>query len=225
MNKKEIAKYIEHLMLKPTMLKEEVLAECEKAKKLGYDSVCVYPKYVEFARQCLDDIEAKIKLCTVVGYPAGEATQEIKAMEAVFASDAKADEIEVVVSTSAMVAENYEYIDEEVKRVVDCCEAKVKAIIEISDVEDSKIVKACQTCMDAGVRTIELGTIYSHRKVTPELVKMVADMIAGVCELAVVTETKSIEEMYDMICAGATKIVTYNGEDLINDFVKNKSKK
>ncbi len=225
MNKKEVASYINYTNLSSTVTKEEVAKMCEDANKFGFHSVCVNPRYVEFAKESLNDLGSKVKVSTVVGFPLGENTQEIKAMEAVMAKESGADELEMVISISSTMIANYEYVHEELKRVVDCTDIPVKAIIETSKLTDEQIVKVCEVCIDAGVSFVKTSTGFETRGATPEEVKLISDNVAGVCEVEASGYIENLEQMYDLICAGATRIGTSFAIKILEEFDKNKSNK
>jgi len=224
MNRKELAKYIDHTNLKPTATEKDIITLCEEANEYGFASVCVNPRYVEVAKHHLNEMESKVKVVCVIGFPLGENAQEMKAMEAVFAAQAGADELDMVISISAVKNKDYEYVYEEVKRVVDCTNIPVKAIIEICKLTDEEIVKACEVCMDAGVKFVKTSTGFAESGATQEAVKLMADTVAGVCEVKASGGIKTLENMYDMICAGATRIGTSSGVSIINEFDAKKSK-
>jgi len=222
MNKKDVAGYINYSNLTSTVTKEDIAKMCEDATNYCFHSICVNPRYVEFAKYCLNELNSKVKLCAAVGYPLGENTQEIKAMEAVMLKDAGADELEIVISISSAVTANYEYIHEEIKRIVDCTEIPVKAIIEVSKLTDEQIVRSCEACIDAGVKFIKANTGLEENVLTQEKVKQVADLVAGVCELEVAGDIDNVNMLYDMVCAGATRVATNSAVKLIKSFNQSK---
>lgn len=220
MTKKEIAKYIDHTNLSQTATKEDIAKLCEEAYKNNFHSVCVNPKYVEFAKQCMLDLGSDVKICTVIGYPLGESTQEIKAMEAVMAKEGGADELDVVVSISAAVTANFEYIYEEIRRIVDCCEIPVKAIVETSKLTNDQLIKVCEACIDAGVKFVVANTGYVDKYVALETIKLMSDTVAGVCEVKSCGAVDNIDMLYDLVCAGATRLGVDNGIAILDGFGK-----
>ena len=221
MNKKDIARYIEYSRLESTLTKEDVVKMCDDANKLGLYSICVNPKYVEFAREVLNELDSKVKLTSVVGYPLGETMQEIKAMEAVMLKESGVDELNVVLSTSAIITGYYDYVHEEVKRIVDCTEIPVKAVIDIALLNEEQLVKTCEACIEAGVKYIQTGI--GNVDIIPESVKGVADIVAGICEVCAIGNINSIDKFYDIVCAGATKISTNQPISIVEEFSKKKN--
>ncbi len=214
MNKKELAKCLEFRALEP-IGKERVAEIIGTANKLSLASVSFNPKYAEFAKECITDEDSKVKLNIVVGYPLGENTQEIKTMEAVMAAQAGADEISVVTSHSAVIANNMEYVEEELKRIVDCVEVPVCAIMDNNLLNEEQMIRLCEACVNSGITTVQIGTGYNQSTITQELVKSIADVVAGVCELKVALDIQTVDELYDMACAGATMISTKEVEKIL----------
>ncbi len=225
MTKSELAKYIDHTNLKPTATKEDIAELCDEANKYGFYSVCVNPRYVEFAKEYLADMDSKVKVATVVGFPLGENTQEIKTMEAVMAYEAGADELDMVMSISALKSKDYEYVSEEIRRIVDVCDIPVKVILETCKLTNEEIVKACEIAAEAGAAFVKTSTGYAESGATAEVVKLMADTVAGVCEVKASGGIRNLESMIDMICAGATRIGTSSGVEIIQEFVDKKKKK
>ncbi|MBE5735684.1 MAG: deoxyribose-phosphate aldolase [Clostridiales bacterium] len=222
MNKREIANYIEYTNLAPSVTKQDIAKICEDATKNNLRAVYVNPKYVEYARMCLDDLGSKVKLGTVVGYPLGENTQEIKAMEAVMAKEAGVDEIDIVVSTSAILTGNYEYIYEEVRRVVDCTECPIKVVYNPHLISEEQTERLCEAIIEAGAKYICVSTGYGDDEPTQEMIKSVADMVAGVMEVKANINVDTVSDLYDNICAGATKIGTTTALKLLEEFSNKK---
>ena len=222
MNKKDLAKYIDHTNLKQTATETDIAKLCDEANEYGFATICIQPRSVEFARNYLKSIDSSVKIATVVGFPLGENTQEVKAMEAVLAKEDGADEIDMVISISALKNKDYDYVLEEVRRIVDCTEIPVKAIIEICELTDEEIVRACEVCMEAGVKFVKTSTGFGKGGATQETVKLMADTVAGVCEVKASGGIKTLDEMYDMICAGATRIGTSSGVKIMEEFTNSK---
>ena len=220
MNKKEISKCIIYTKLESNVTKEDVANMCDEATNNGYYSICVNPKYVDFAKECLEDLNSKVKLTTPIGYPLGETSQEIKAMEAVMAKESGVNELEVVPSMSAILVANYEYVYEEIKRIVDCTEIPVKVILETSMLTDEQILRTCEVCIDAGVKIIKTNTILSKNNASMECVKLISDAVAGICEVNAGNHIQDIDTFYDIMSAGATKVSTDNPSDILKSFDK-----
>lgn len=95
----ELAKYIDHTVLKAQTTEGEVKKVCEEAKEYGFFSVCINPSYIEFAKEQLKGSD--VKICTVIGFPLGANTSEVKAFETIDAINKGADEVDMVINIGA----------------------------------------------------------------------------------------------------------------------------
>jgi len=87
---------------------------------------------------------------------------------------------------------------------------------------DEQIVRSCEACIDAGVKFIKANTGLEENVLTQEKVKQVADLVAGVCELEVAGDIDNVNMLYDMVCAGATRVATNSAVKLIKSFNQSK---
>jgi deoxyribose-phosphate aldolase len=128
--KVDIAKYIDHAVLKPETTETEVKKACEEAKKYGFYSVCVNGANVAFAYEQLK--ETDVKVAAVIGFPLGAMTSEVKAFEAKNVIDNGSGEIDMVINIGALKEGNTEKVLDDIKAVVDIAKGRaiVKVIIE-----------------------------------------------------------------------------------------------
>ena len=129
MNSTQIARMIDHTILKATTTKEDVVKICKEAKEYGFFSVCINPANIELAKEELKGSD--VKVCTVIGFPLGANTSAVKAFETKDAIAKGADEVDMVINIGALKDKNYELVYEDIKAVVDAAnkEALVKVII------------------------------------------------------------------------------------------------
>ena len=92
----QINKYIDHTLLKAFATQEEIKKLCDEAKKYDFKSVCVNPANIKFAKECLEGSD--VLVCTVIGFPLGANTKEVKALETMDAINNGADEIDMVIN-------------------------------------------------------------------------------------------------------------------------------
>ena len=125
----EYNKYFDHTNLKPDAKKEDILVLCAEANKYKFMSVCVNPYYVSLAHELL--LGSDVLVCTVIGFPLGANTKEVKAFEVTKAIQDGADEVDMVINISEAKAHNWDYVYEDIKAVVDAANGVlVKVIIE-----------------------------------------------------------------------------------------------
>jgi len=111
-----LAKYFDHTILNPAATNKEVLQICNEALEYGFFSVCVNPVNVKPAREHLSGSD--IKVCSVVGFPLGASTAEIKARETVRAIADGADEIDMVINIGALKDNNLEKVEKDIKDLI-----------------------------------------------------------------------------------------------------------
>ena len=141
----EINSLIDSTKLGFTVTTEDIKKLCEDAKQYHFASVCVPPCYVEYAVQELK--ESSVAVCTVVGFPFGNNTSEVKAYEAENAIAMGADEIDMVMNIGALKEQSYDYVKEDIEEVRDTCKGKtLKVIIETSVLTEEEIRKATEIC-------------------------------------------------------------------------------
>ena len=135
----ELNKYIDHTNLKNTATLKDIEKLCNEAIKYKFASVCIYPYYVPLAKKLLKD--TNVEVCTVIGFPTGESTKEVKVYEAIDAVEKGANEIDMVINISALKNKDYDYVKEEIEEVRDAIDGKVlKVIIETCLLTEKEII-------------------------------------------------------------------------------------
>ena len=123
----ELNKYIDHTNLKPYTTKENIEKLCNEAVEYGFASVCVNPYYVKLASELLKD--TNIAICTVIGFPLGQNTIDVKEFEAINAVQNGADEIDMVINIGALKDKKYDYVKKEIETIRDSIDGKILKII------------------------------------------------------------------------------------------------
>ena len=134
-----LARYIDHTLLKPETRAEDIDRLCDEARAAGFFSVCVPPCYV---RRCADALaDTPVKVCTVIGFPLGANVPAVKAFEAREALDHGADEIDMVINIGALKSGDIEAVNYDIAAVVDVArDHLLKVILETSLLSDAEIV-------------------------------------------------------------------------------------
>lgn len=159
---KNIASKIDHTMLKPDATPQEITELCEEAKKYHFASVCINPGYVSLCASLLKGSE--VRICTVVGFPLGATTAEVKKFETEQAIKNGATEIDMVINVGRLKAGDNSYVENDVNEVVMTAKSKgalVKVIIEAALLTDEEKVKACLICKKAGADFVKTSTGFS----------------------------------------------------------------
>ena len=146
----DLAKMIDHTNLKASTVKEDILKLTNEAKEYQFASVCVNPTWVELGAQELKGTD--VKVCTVIGFPLGANTKEVKVFETKDAIEKGAQEIDMVINIGKLKDGDYDYVESEISAVVEASKGKaiVKVIIETSLLTDEEKKKACSLAVQAG---------------------------------------------------------------------------
>ncbi|HJO95603.1 MAG TPA: deoxyribose-phosphate aldolase [Victivallales bacterium] len=210
-NPKEVAKYIDHTVLKADSTVADVEKICKEADEYQFASVCINPYYVPLACSLL--IDSAVNVCTVVGFPLGATTKESKAMEAIKAVADGADEVDMVLNVSAMKSGNYDYVEEDVRLVVNSVPEYicVKVILETCYLTDEEIAKASELSMNAGADFVKTSTGFGTGGATVEAVKIMKSVVGDKLEIKASGAVRDFKTAVAMIDAGATRLGTSSG--------------
>jgi deoxyribose-phosphate aldolase len=204
----DIAKCIDHTVLKPQTTIEDVKNLCVEAKEYKFASVCVSPSYVPVAAKELAG--SKVKVCTVVGFPSGAHMPEIKALEARRAIRDGAQEIDMVVNIGAVKTGDRELVYRDILRVSEACEdgsAILKVIIETGLLTDDEKVLACEMAKKARANYVKTSTGFAEGGATAEDIALMHGIVAS-SGMGVKASggVRNYETAHKMIQAGATRI-------------------
>ena len=206
----ELNKYIDHTNLKNTSTLKDIEKLCNEAIKYKFASVCVYPYYVPLASKLLKG--KNVDICTVIGFPSGESTKEVKVFEAINAVENGATEIDMVINISALKNKDYDYIKEEIEEIRDAIDGKVlKVIIETCLLTKEEIVKMTEICNDTFVNFIKTSTGFGESGAKVEDIELISSHKNAILEIKASGGIKTYEDAKKMIEAGATRIGTSNG--------------
>ncbi len=206
MNSTQIAKMIDHTILKATTTKEDVVKICKEAKEYGFFSVCINPANIELAKEELKGSD--VKVCTVIGFPLGANTSAVKAFETKDAIAKGADEVDMVINIGALKDKNYELVYEDIKAVVDAAnkEALVKVIIETCYLTDEEKKIACELAVKAGTDYVKTSTGFGIGGSTPADIKLMRETVGENIGVKASGGVRCEEDAVKVIDAGATRI-------------------
>ncbi|AKL93753.1 deoxyribose-phosphate aldolase DeoC [Clostridium aceticum] len=215
--KEKVAGMIDHTILKPEATKEEIIQLCDEAKRYNFASVCIHPHFVPLAYDLLKDTD--VKVCTVIGFPLGLNTTEVKRYETKKAIEAGATEVDMVINVGQLKDKNYEFVLKDIKAVVD--EAKVKAIvkviIETCILTKEEKVKACKICVDAGADFVKTSTGFNKGGATKEDIELMSSIVHPKLKVKASGGIRSAADAVMMIEAGADRIGTSSGVKILNE--------
>lgn len=162
---KDIAKMIDHSLLHPTITDAEILKGCEIAKKYDVATVCVKPYAVKMCREALQGSD--VKVCSVVGFPHGNNTTQIKVAETELAIHEGATEIDMVINIGKAMGSDWDYVSADIDAVNQSCirnGAILKVIFETDYLQDEHIIKLCEICSDLKVAFVKTSSGYGFVK-------------------------------------------------------------
>lgn len=210
-------KYIDHTLLKAFATKDDIKKLCEEAKEYGFKSVCVNPANVKLAKELLKDSD--VLVCTVIGFPLGANTMDVKWAETVDAINEGADEIDMVINIGKAKEHDYKYIEHEIAGVVGCSGGRtVKVIIETCYLTDEEKIEVCKAAAKAGANFVKTSTGFGSGGATEEDVRLMKETVSKINENMEVKASGGVRTNYDaavMVAAGATRIGTSNGVSIV----------
>ncbi|GAA0707531.1 deoxyribose-phosphate aldolase [Paraclostridium ghonii] len=172
-----IAKIIDHTILKAFATENDVKQICKEAKEYNFFSVCINPANIELAKKELEG--SNVKVCTVIGFPLGANTLEVKAFETQDSINKGADEVDMVINIGALKDKKYDYVLNDIKAVVDAANKKalVKVIIETCYLNDEEKKIACELSVKAGADYVKTSTGFGTGGSTPQDIKLMRDIV------------------------------------------------
>lgn len=210
-----INKLIDHTALKPNTTKDEILKLLDEAKTYDFASVCVNPCWIELAHQELKHTD--VKVCTVIGFPLGANTTEVKVFEAKDAIEKGAQEIDMVINVAMLKDKEYDYVENEIQKIVEVAKDKalVKVIIEACLLTDEEKIKACELSQKAGADFVKTSTGFSIGGATVHDVALMRKTVGTDMGVKASGGVHTHEEALAMIEAGANRIGASAGVKLL----------
>ncbi|MDH5460850.1 MAG: deoxyribose-phosphate aldolase [Candidatus Bathyarchaeota archaeon] len=218
-SKKQLAKIIDHTLVKPTATKGAIIKLCREAEKYSFGCVCVNSAYVSLAVQLLEGMD--VKVCSTVGFPFGANLAEVKAFEAKRAVENGASEVDMVINIGALKSGDYEKVKEDIKAVVDVKrlhgDVFVKVIIETGYLTDEEKAKACKLAKEAGADFVKTATGLVGGA-TAEDVRLLHKTVGGAMGVKAAGGIRDFEQALAMIEAGANRIGTSTAVAIMETF-------
>ena len=209
-----LAKYIDHTILKAFASKQDIEKLCAEAKEHGFASVCVNPCWVGYCAQLLKG--SGVKVCTVIGFPLGANESETKAFEAALAIKQGAQEVDMVINIGAVKSGNWDLVKSDIQAVRDASKGVIlKVIIETSYLTDEEKKKVCKISADCGADFVKTSTGFSDAGAKAEDVKLMKQA-SGIAVKAS-GGIRSKEDALKMIEAGASRLGTSAGIKIAAD--------
>jgi deoxyribose-phosphate aldolase len=205
-----LARAIDHTLLKPDATRADILKLCAEAREFGFFSVCVNSSWVAVAAEALKGSE--VLVAAVTGFPLGTMESRAKAFETRRAVDAGAGEIDTVIAVGHLKGGEERYVLDDLRGVVEAAgTARVKVIFETCLLTPEEKLAACVITCEAGAAFVKTSTGFSTGGATIEDVRLMADAVAGKCQVKASGGIRDAASALAMLEAGASRLGTSNG--------------
>jgi deoxyribose-phosphate aldolase len=202
-----INEFIDHTNLSMDASIKDIEKLCKEAKENHFTSVCISPYYVPFAKKLLED--STVEICTVVGFPLGQNTKEVKVYEAIEAINEGATEIDLVINIGSLKDKDYEYIKDEIIEVRDSLNGRLlKVIVETALLTKEELIKVTEICNETFVHFIKTGTGFNNDDNLVESVKTIMKYKNEVIDVKASGGISTKEQIEELINLGVTRIGT-----------------
>lgn len=202
-----LARMIDHTLLKPEATVDDILKLCDEARTYEFASVCINPSYVPL---CSDQLKGtKVKVCTVIGFPLGATTTEVKREEAIQSLENGAEEIDMVINIGMLKSGKYDYVFEDINQVVLAAKrykAICKVIIETALLTDEEKVKACLIAKKAKADFVKTSTGFSKGGATAGDIALMRYVVGSAVGVKASGGVRTLEDAQKMIASGASRI-------------------
>jgi deoxyribose-phosphate aldolase len=203
----DLARLIDHTLLKPEATKSEIEKLCAEAKKYNFASVCINPSYVALCSKLLRD--TSVKVCTVIGFPLGATTTATKTFEAEQALRDGAQELDMVINVGMLKSGEYEYVENDIFAVITTCRrygALTKVILETALLTDEEKIKACLLAKKAGADFVKTSTGFSKGGATVGDIALMRKVVGSAMGVKASGGVRTREEALAMVASGADRI-------------------
>lgn len=206
MRENEILGMVDHTLLNQTAIWSEIQEICDDAIHYGTASVCIPPSFVKQVKEYVKD---EVKICTVIGFPNGYMTKEVKKFETRDAINNGADEIDMVINIGKVKDKNYEEIADEIKELKDICGSKIlKVIIETCLLTEKEKIKMCEIVTQTGADYIKTSTGFSEAGATFEDVSLFKKYVGKDVKIKAAGGISSFADAEKFIELGASRLGT-----------------
>ncbi len=204
---KKIAGMIDHTVLKPEATTEDITKLCGEARKYNFASVCVNPSFVPLCSEQLKGSD--VKVCTVIGFPLGATTTEVKKFEAEQAIENGAAEVDMVINIGRLKAGDYDYVYNDIYQVAQTARKRhviSKVILETVLLTDEEKIKACVLVKKAGADFVKTSTGFSKGGATVGDVALMKYVVGAGVGVKASGGIRSREDAEAMVASGADRI-------------------
>jgi deoxyribose-phosphate aldolase len=215
---REIARLIDHTLLKPEATRAQIETLCREAREHGFATVCVNPTWVRLCAELLRGSESRV--CTVAGFPLGASVPEVKALEGARAVEDGATEVDMVMNVGALKSRDYRLVERDVASVVAACRPRgawVKVIIEAALLDDDEKVKACVIARAAGADFVKTSTGFGPGGATAADVALMRRVVGTAMGVKAAGGVRDLKSARELIAAGADRIGASVGVKIVQE--------
>lgn len=214
MNKKDLAKLIDHTLLKPDASYADIKRLCEEALQFGFHSVCVYPYYTGIVKELLKG--NNVRITTVIGFPSGMTTTDEKVLEAMNAALSGADELDIVINIGALKSKNWYVVTKDISDVIAATKGLIhKVIIETCYLTIAEKKMIVETALDAGAEFIKTSTGFGPKGAQTRDIRLIKSIVGDKAGIKAAGGIRTLEQVLAMLDAGASRIGTSSSLKII----------
>ncbi len=217
----QLAKVIDHSLLRPELTEAEVIEGCQLAAKYHTATVCVKPCHVRLAKKLLAGSDVKVS--TVVGFPHGGSLTSIKVAEAQQGMDDGAQELDMVLNIGELRSGNSDYVQKDIQAVCDAAHArgaKVKVIFENAYLNDEQKILACRLSEAAGADWVKTSTGFAPGGATLEDLRLMRANVSERVQVKAAGGVRTLDALLAVIDAGVTRCGATATATILDDFKK-----
>ncbi|HET9532718.1 MAG TPA: deoxyribose-phosphate aldolase [Blastocatellia bacterium] len=215
---RQVARHIDHTLLKPDATRDEIMKVCEEGARYGFASVCINPTWVREAACALRG--SGVKVCTVIGFPLGANAPDTKAYEARRAIFDGATELDMVINIGALKSGDSDLVKRDIAGVVEVardagCLSKV--IIETALLTEDEKIRACLLSKEAGADFVKTSTGFSKGGATVADIALMRRVVGGQMGVKASGGVRDLKQVQEMFRAGATRIGASVGVRIVQE--------
>lgn len=213
MTNAELYSHVDHTQLKPYATWKEIVKLCDEAIKFRTASVCVPPSFIKKIKETYKE---SLNICTVIGFPLGYTTTEVKVFETTEAIKDGADEIDMVINIGDVKNGDYDKVLAEIKAVKNACKNKIlKVIVETCYLDENEKIKMCETVTEAGADYIKTSTGFGTGGATFDDVKLFKEHIGENVKIKAAGGIRTKEDMETFLLLGADRLGTSSAVSIL----------
>ncbi len=221
----ELAKMIDHTILKPNISNEDLRKHCEDARKYNFKTVAINNAVVVFCKELLEGTDV---LCdAAVGFPLGQSTVETKVFETKDIIEKGAGEVDYVINIVEVKNRNWDYVEDEMRRIVEACNDKnivSKVILETCYLTDEEKRKVCEIAVKVKPTFVKTSTGFGDGGATVEDIRLMKEVVGDSIKIKASGGVRTIDDAIAMIDAGASRLGTSQGVKIVEEYKERLSK-